>query len=454
MKNFKSLFKNPTFSTWYYTFSKGLVFAVLTAYIITTFDNYIITCWYLFSTISGIIHFFDLSFSTTIIRFVSYARVNKKLNIDVKRIYAIFNSIYFILSSLALFTIVLGYFVWVKPILNEDYENEITKSYIIFSIGTIIAFFMKRNDAFIKGLDKVSLYFNWNGFFSLFQGLCLIVVIYLDGSFTSLIITQQVIVILNSIKNKLLLSSKSSIAGLKFEWDFDVFVKYWEPTWKSALISMSTMGISQFTAAFIPTWYGTYAAASYLFTIKLATYIGELAYAPFYSKVPNYIYNFKNGLLTKGNTELLKMISSINLSLILFVVGLMILGVFGTNILILLRPNTTIIEETLFVIVSFYLFVERFNGIFSQVIMFSNNVTHYKNYLISSVCFVVLVVFFKDIGLWIIPMSYLISFSYSSVKIFQKALISINTPTLYFLEKMKTTFLFWIVFVVIYFFLV
>ncbi|NVK72542.1 MAG: hypothetical protein HWE24_03600 [Oceanospirillaceae bacterium] len=444
MNKFRILFNNPTLSTWYYTFTKGLIFAVLTGYIITKFDDYLITCWYLFSTISALIHFFDLGFSTTLIRFVSYARVSKNKDEELKNLYNIFNSIYGILTVLAVISIITGYYIWVKPILNNDSNQTINKSYLIFSFGTLIAFFMKRNDAFLKGLDEISLYYNWNSLFTIIQGIFLIIVISLNGDFLSLIITQQSVIIINSIKNFLLTRTKMRGTSWVFALSKSEFLKYWRPTWKSAVISLSTMGVNQFSAAFIPIWYDIKISASYFFSLKLLSFIGEFSYAPFYSRIPKFIKGFKDGSFTQTRNEGIKtLFESIRSTFLILLIGIISLNYIGRPIIDLFKPNTNLVSNTLFVLLCYYFLVERINGIFSQIIMFNNDIEHYKNYLLSAAIFLIIIISFKDLGIWVLPLAYIFSYSITSIGVVKKAMYTINRSPKTIIKYMTFTIILW-----------
>ena len=447
MKRINKLLDNPTLSSWYYTFTKGLIFVILTGYIITKFDDYLITCWYLFSTISALIHFFDLGFSTTIIRYVSYARVSGNSNKELRALYSIFNSIYGILTVLAVLSIFIGYFIWIKPILNNDSHEIITNSYIIFSFGTLIAFFMKRNDAFLKGLDEISLYYNWNSLFTIIQGIILITVVSLNGDFLLLIIAQQSVIILNSIKNYMLTRAKMKVINFVFILSKSEFLKYWEPTWKSAIISLSTMGVNQFTSAFIPIWYDTRISASYFFSLKLLTFIGEFSYAPFYSRIPKFIANFKKEYkLNSNNKQTKTLFIAVRNTFRILLLGIISLNYIGRPIINLIKPNTTLISGSLFILVCYFFFVERINGIFSQIIMFNNNVEHYKNYLFSAALFITVIFVFKDLGIWVLPLGYIFAYSTTSIGVIKRALKTINTRPRTLLEYMISTMIIWIIF--------
>lgn len=446
MDKFRILLNNPTLSTWYYTFTKGVIFAVLTGYIITKFDDYFITCWYLFSTISALIHFFDLGFSTTIIRFVSYARVSQNTEEELKNLYKIFNSIYGILTLLALISIITGYYIWVEPILNNDTYETIYSSYLIFSFGTLISFFLKRNDAFLKGLDEISLYYNWNSLFTIIQGIFLIIVISLNGNFLSLIITQQSVILINSIKNYLLTRTKMRGTNWVFALSKSEFLKYWRPTWKSAIISLSTMGVNQFSAAFIPIWYDVKISASYFFSLKLLSFIGEFSYAPFYSRIPKFIKGFKDGLFTQTSDEERKVLfRSIKSTFLILLIGIISLNYIGRPIIDLFKPNTNLVSNTLFILLCYYFLIERVNGIFSQIIMFNNDVEHYKNYLLSAAIFLITIILFKDLGIWVLPVAYIFSYSITSISIVKKAMYTINKSPKTILKYMAFTIFLWCV---------
>ncbi|QLG45243.1 MATE family efflux transporter [Costertonia aggregata] len=405
----KNIFRNPMFTSWIFTGSKMIVLLVLTTLIVKKFSVGEIALWYLFTSIQGFAHLFDIGFSSTIIRFTAYSAANKDPNHFSKSFQLLYGSMNTVFAILVLF--VMGFFVAIGFLsVNEVVqENNITHGFTAFLILALIMpinFFLKKNDAFIKGLNQISLFNNWNAILYFVSGVATIIAIWMDLPFYIVVLTNQLFNVVNSIKNVFLLRSivnfKFNI--FRFSFDKEILLEYWRPTWKSALISFSSNGANNLINIMIPNFFGVEIIASYLFSMRIIQFVNEFSWPPFYAYLPEFIKKYKQGdvLYTAK-----KAYSKLEFSIVLLILGITALSVTADFALSLINAKTTFIPIPLMVFLLLMLILERFTAMHSQIIMFSNDIEHYKQYLFLSISFIGLTFGLINIfGLYAIPLAY------------------------------------------------
>lgn len=416
-----NFFKNPTYSSWIYTLTRSALLLGLTTLVLIKFNKEEITLWYLFSAIIGFSHLMDLGFSSTIIRFTSYLRVKEDNAFLIKSLFNSFSSIYFILSVLVFLILIVVYFISVSPLeLNLTNKIELNIAYLSILFFTPIIFFSKKNDSFLKGYNKVALYNNWNSVLYVINALVLTTLLLLNCKFYILIIVQQALLFVNSIKNFFLVK-KNILEGLsffQFNWDKNKLLEIWKPTWKTALISLSSTGSTSFINIMAPRFFGVEIGGIYLFSMKLIQIINEFSYAPFYSYIPEYISSFKKGF---KNTDIKKLEKGLLKSLLLLVVGIIFLDSLVNLALTFFDIEMKFLSSEIVKFIFISIILERYAGMNSQIIMFDNKVGHFVVYIISAIILISGIIIFKSYGLIIIPLSGITAYLFLNISIASKS---------------------------------
>jgi len=416
-----NFFKNPTYSSWIYTLTRSALLLGLTTLVLIKFNKEEITLWYLFSAIIGFSHLMDLGFSSTIIRFTSYLRVKEDNVFLIKSLFNSFKSIYFILSVLVFLILIVVYFISVSPLeLNLINKIELNIAYLSILFFTPIIFFFKKNDSFLKGYNKVALYNNWNSVLYVINALVLITLLLLNCKFYILIIVQQALLFVNSIKNFFLVK-KNILEGLsffQFNWDKNKLLEIWKPTWKTALISLSKTGSTSFINIMAPRFFGVEIGGIYLFSMKLIQIINEFSYAPFYSYIPEYISSFKKGFT---HTDIKKLEKGLLTSLLFLGIGIIILDSFVNLTLTYFDNEMEFLSSEIVKFIFISIILERYAGMNSQIIMFDNNINHFVAYIISAIILISGIIFFKSYGLIIIPLSGITAYLFLNISIAKKS---------------------------------
>lgn len=299
----------------------------------------------------------------------------------------------------------------VKPLIDNDleYSGEISSAYTALLIITPLIFYLKKSDAFLKGLNKINLYNHWNSFFYVVNFVVLFILIQSNYSIFYVFIVSQFLILLNSFKNFYLLRSRfnGSIDLRSFDFSKTGILELWKPTWKSAIISLSSTGTASLVNVFVPRFFGLQIGGIYLFSVKIIQIINEFSYAPFYSKIPIYIKNYKRGFTNSEKKNIL--VDSIK-SIIVLVLGIIVLNLTGNKILNLINSDMRIFEGKIILYYTLFLIIERTTGMKSQIKMFSNNIEHYPLYLLSCLIFSILFYINRNGTIDFIPLAGLISY--------------------------------------------
>lgn len=434
----QKLFKSATITTWFFSGSKLIILLFLTSLIIKKFNVGEIALWYLFSSVQGLAHLFDIGFSSTIIRFTAYNRAiedPKDTQKNFQKLYNSMNTVFiFLVLIVFAFLSLIGYFsVWPLIIKNEISNGLLSFAPIFFILP--LNFFLKKNDAFIKGMNEVSLYNNWNAVLYFATGLITIIMLLLEMPFYLVVLTSQLGILINSIKNIFLLKQvvDFDLKLFAFSYDKSIINNYWKPTWKSALISLSSNGMNHVTNIMIPMFFSIELVASYLFSMRLIQFINEFSWAPFYSQIPKYIKEYKQGKLKKLSIHAY---SRLNLSLLLVIGGLFVLGVSANYVIPFLEAKTQFIEPPLVGFVMLMIVFERFIAMHSQIIMFANDIQHYKHYLLLSAIYLLLLYpLIKILGIYGISVAYLIAACYPLIIISRRSFNLFEIPTIDYVKQ-------------------
>lgn len=387
--------------------------------------------WYLFSTIISLSHQFDLGFSSTIIRFTSYLRIDTNKTDELKENYISFSTIYLLLSILVFLALIALYFISIHTLSLDIDKASIYIAYGSILFFTPLVFFLKKNDSFLKGLNKVNLYNNWNSFMILINSLIIVIMLITDARFCLIVFTNQLLIFLNSIKNFLLLKRFLSFRIRLFELSFNKnrLIEIWSPTWKTALISVSSTGSYNLINVLTPRLFGVDVSASYLFSIKILQIINELSNAPFYSRLPQFISNYKTGFTHSNIKNITKQALK---SLDFLILGFLAVILFSDVALESLKSNTSFLSKEIIKIFLAYMLIERTAGMLSQIIMFTNRIEHYKGYVFCSIGLVSLIFIFNDFGVISIPASSLICYFLLLIYLIKlsKKVIEFDRPSL------------------------
>lgn len=446
----KKLWNSPTFTTWGQFGTRSLSFLLVTPLIITKFTTDGIAAWYLFATIISVSDLFDLGFKPTISRLFSYGYGGTK---DLQKlsdgsgtgkpnweiIERIFNnaSVIYVIISLVAFLLLatIGTWALLNPISKMENPMFIWYAWITICCSIPLTFLGKKYSSVLIGLNYVSLYNRWSIFFNLIIIFSSFLILIYGGNIFHLIASIQIFRILQLIRDRFLLHS---IEDGKFKTigsltlDKKTFHVIWNASWRSAIGISSSFGVIQISGILFAQFGDTKEIAEYLFSFRLISMAMQFSQAPFYSKLPLYVK-----LRAEGNLNKLEKITGNNSlsTLVIFTMISFFLLVFSEPILELIGSKVEIIDEKLWIMMSFFWLLDKINSLHIQIFSTTNKIVFYKFQFISALLYLLFLYFTLDnYGIWAIILGY----GFSRIVIFN------IYPIKYSLRSIKSDYTFFI----------
>jgi preprotein translocase subunit Sss1 len=399
-------FRSPSFSSWFNTGVKMLILLSLTPLLLSRFESKYITIWYLVSSVTGLTQFLDFGFTTTLLRYSSYhhsGTLEKKTYLQYLRV-----------SNVLFFFVGLIGFVICLVILHMSFtgngelgveKDDFNGIIIIPSIYVFLSIQFKRIDPVLKGFGHIVKVYWVNGCAYLLVGILLITYLFLfSPTFSNFMAVYYALMIIYVLKDYILSRYlvSSEYSGFKVEMNYKAIMEIWKPTWRAGLISLSSVGLNRVISIIIANRTSVDISSSYLLTSRLIGIINEFSWAPFYTRLPNFISDYKNMEVDRSN--LLKRMKFRQMNVIaLLLVGILILGFLGNFTLELIESNTKFLSTYLIISFGLVSIIERLNSMNSQAIMMSNNVSHYSVYCLYSIIIAVVIYFLLKNDISFIP---------------------------------------------------
>tara|TARA_Y100000114_G_scaffold33216_1_gene28654 strand:+ start:58808 stop:60040 length:1233 start_codon:yes stop_codon:yes gene_type:complete len=365
-----------------------LTLLVLTPILLSQYEPKYITTWYLVSSVTGLTQFLDFGFTTTLLRYSSYHH-SRSLDKKIYLQYLSASNGIFLLVGLIGLVVCIGtlYFSFST---NDELDVQITDYLSTVMIPSFYVFFsiqFKRIDSVLKGFGHIVKVYWINGAAYLIVGIILVLYLKLfSPSFTNFMAVYYAVMILYVFKDYFIARYLVSDEYIRFniEMNLKAVVEIWAPTWRAGLISLSSVGLNRVISIIIANRTSVDVSSSYLLTNRLLGIINEFSWAPFYTRLPTFIRDFKRKEIRR--TYLLKKIRfrQINV-LVLLLIGILILGFLGNWALELINSNTKLLSTYLILVFGMLSMIERLNSMNSQAIMMSNNVSHYSIYCLYSI---------------------------------------------------------------------
>lgn len=376
--------------------------------------------WYVFLSIASLSQIFDMGFSPTIIRNVSYAYAGvekfQSNGIDdmnllkspnyvlLGKLKIVSQRIYFIISIiLLLLLLTIGVF-YIEHITvnNFDDNNSIIIAWIIFSIALFFNMYYSYWLYFLNGLGLIEESQKAVILARIIYFLLILLFYFLDIHLIGLSIAFFVSGVLIRFFSKNYLINKIQIPSVKLKKDefVGLFKTLLSGAGKIGLVSLGAFLVTQANTILASLFFDLSFVASYGLTLQVINFGYSCAKIPFNTYIPRM-----NELRIKHKKEdLLNLISkSIVLEWILsFVVAIGIIC-FGSYIISLMKSNTCLLDHYMLSFMLLYLFLEMNHSSFSWVILTKNEVPFWKASIFSGIATVVLSVFFiryLELGAW------------------------------------------------------
>ncbi len=424
--NFKEFFEkawnSSTIMTWMSYFTKTLSLFVVLPLILKFLSVEDISLWYLFSTIIALQGVADFGFKNTFVRFIAYTDKGSSISfIDIEesnfplidRVYSIMKLIYFRLSIvLFVLLITIGSLMLTRPINLSSQVFYSSIAWGIIILTTTIKFYFSSYSNYLEGKNKIALVRRWEAIMLLGSSLTSIIVVLIFKNLISLVISNQIWVLLNVLRNYVLVnkinSNEFSRINKNLPFESKLFKQIWNPSWKSGLSGIMSTSLTNIMSLVYAQFGDSKAIAAYLLAIRLITQIKEVSMAPFYSKIPKMANLFSQNKLV----ELIKVAKrGMAISHMVFVIGVISVGVSSEYLLGIIGSNVDFVAKDMWILLSFAFFVHRFGAMHIQLYSVSNHIVSHIADGVSGILFVISTLILKDVlFLYALPIGMLIGY--------------------------------------------
>ncbi|MBU6158096.1 MAG: hypothetical protein KGP35_03600 [Bacteroidetes bacterium] len=418
---------SPTLMTWLSYSTKALSLFVVLPLILKKFAPPEISLWYLFSSIFILLGLADMGFRQTFIRVISYAvagateikiyHTGQKNNESdsvtnwnlLEEIFSIMTLIYKYLSLILLFLLIsIGTCLLIKPISLVEHQKNAWLAWGVIIIANVIRFYGTIFQNYLEGLNKIALVRKIESLMNLGSITTSIIVLLMNGSLLSLIIANQIWLILNVLRNWFLSRNiedgkLQSFKSLPF--NLSLFNKLWPPAWKTGISGLMSNGLTHLSGILYAQIGDPIIISSYLLALRIMTQLKEIAMAPFYSKIP-----YLSRLRAEGRIDKLIKLSQkgMRLSHLIFVSGVLIVGFFSEYLISLIQSNIDFVPSLFWFLFSLAFFVHRFGAMHMQLYLTTNHIIAHIADGVSGIIFIVVAfIAVHTLGIYAIPVAML-----------------------------------------------
>jgi O-antigen/teichoic acid export membrane protein len=418
---------SPTLMTWLSYSTKALSLFVALPLILKKFTPAEISLWYLFSSIFILLGLADMGFRQTFIRVISYAVAGAseikiyntgQNNIEtenstnwklLEEVFSIMSLIYRYLSLILFFLLItVGTYLLLKPVSLVDNQKNAWIAWIIIIVTNVIRFYGTIFQNYLEGLNKIALVRKIESFMNLGSITTSIIVLLMNGDILSLIIANQIWLILNVIRNWLLarIVEQSRLKSFKsFSFDLSLFNKIWPPAWKTGISGLMSNGLTHLSGILYAQIGDPVIISSYLLALRIMTQIKEISMAPFYSKIP-----YLSRLRAEGRMDDLINISQkgMRLSHFIFVSGVLFIGFFSDYFIGLIQSNIDFVSPLFWFLFSLAFFVHRYGAMHMQLYLTTNHIIAHIADGVSGLIFIIVAFLsVQSLGIYAIPLAML-----------------------------------------------
>ena len=408
MSFLRNIFNSPTINTWFSYSTKTLSLFIVLPLILNKFSVEEVALWYLFATVISLQGIADLGFKFTFVRFFAYAQggaediLNKKENYLLKensepnieligKIYSIMNILYKRMSIVLFFLLVtvgtLALFLPISRLANQ--ENAWIAWFVIVLVSSY-KFYGTIYTNYLEGINKIALVRRWEGITSIGAIISSIFSLFIFESLLALVISNQIWIVINVVRNKILLrtANDKSFTKLvhKHPFDRELFKKIWEPAWKTGISGIMSNSLSSIMSLIYAQIGDSVIVASYLLSIRLINQVKDISVAPFYTKIPSFAMLFSQGKKEKllGLAQKGMFVSNL-----IFIIGAILTGELAIYLLDYINSDVKFVSNELWILLMTAYFIHRFGAMHIHLYSTSNHIISHIADGISGIIFIV-----------------------------------------------------------------
>jgi hypothetical protein len=412
--------------TWLSFSTKVLSLTIILPLILTQFSTSEITVWYLFSTFIGLQFIFDLGFSASFSRVISYAFGGSEkvdhLEIDtlsiqsprwtrINKLIGTMGKIYFLLALVYIVILLtVGSYAMKYPISQIKEPLRANIAWIIIVINSGATFFGNVYKVYLQGVNKIALLRRWEMIVSLGSIITSFVILMNWSNLLILVIGNQLWIFMHIIINRYLArniyNGKFSTINL-FRLDKKTLNDIWPSTWRSGIGILMSHGVLQISGIIYSNIGSAKDVASYLLALRLMQNIKSVAMAPFYSKLPLLAQLRAKGKFNK-QLEIAK--RGMNYSYWAFLIPFIIIGLYADHFLRFINSNADFVGPLFWGTLGLGYFLERYGAMHLHLYSTSGKIIwHIANGISGMIYIIVIFLLFNKLDIFVIPVAFLLS---------------------------------------------
>lgn len=353
--------------------------------------------WFIFSSVLAVQSLASFGFTPSFARLLAYARAGAEVEQmrdlrqgnaigqgetnwrSIERLCTCMRRVFAVVSLVAMgLMLTVGTAVMWRPLAEQGHQLPSWIAWGAIVLVSTASLWGNYYLACLQGMDHVAETRRWETLVSVAGILTGFVVLLAGGRLLALILSNQLWALAGVLVNRGLCRRVhgGSFARLpRLAWDSGVFTVIWQSAWKNGLTGVLTLGLIQATGIIQAQSGNATATATYVFTLRIVTLLGQLSQAPFLSKLPELAR-----LRAAGDT--VKLFSLLRRGMLLahwsLVGGLVVLPLVAPPVLTWLKSRSVEFDPVLWGLFSLNLFFERWSGMLQQVRNLTNRpLEHY-----------------------------------------------------------------------------
>lgn len=407
------LWESPTFTTWGSLATKMMGLTVLLPLALNKLPVADASLWFLFSTIFSLQLLVDFGFAPTFMRATAYAigqpeRQAERAQLSVieamRYIYARLALVAFVLAAVA------GSLAVAKPISLSQNEAHAWLAWAVVAIGGFFSLRGGMYGAYLQGIERIATYRRWEILTGLVAMAISVIVLWLGVGLLGLVVSTQVGLLVNVLINRKI----SHTLAPENAWTQSVRGKpemmqeIWPAAWRSGLGVLMTFGTIQGSSVIYAQIAHSADVASFLLAQRLMQTLISFANVPFYAKLPTLAKLYAKGeqrilVKTAGKGMLLT-----NWGLVL---GILVIGIAGTETLRLIGSKTSFVPLTLWWLMGVAAMFERVGAMHIQMYSTTNHIVwHVSNGVAGLIMLCTIPLTYHWIGVFALPFGALIGY--------------------------------------------
>ncbi len=401
---------SPTITSWFRLLSLSLRGLIVTPLILTSMSTNMISIFYLFNTIAGVIPNITSAFSATYVRIFSYAAVGKKnygedQNLKehtlsdqltdreyFKKLYGCSNIIQFVLTIVILsFLSIAGYVGLKKQVSNVEQPHLVWIAWGIMIVAIATKAWVDRDAAILKGIGKIVTLNRWESLVGILvilstAGLLALKFNVYAISISTALMTVLAFCYLNLIYRRV---GKDYKRTRSIQYDSDIGKRVCSPAIREMTISIASTGVNH-GAGIIAAYYiiGD-DLASYLNAIGMMLIAVSVSMAPYYAHTPRFTRYRAQG---DEETLAVETAKGIRNALLVFSLAVLALGCGLPIFYDLIGAKIDFIDNKIWIFMSLTYFLMRHEGMQAQVIMTTGKVPFVTQQIITGVIKIILMI--------------------------------------------------------------